>query len=75
MTTARKYGLNNFQRKKTAEWLLNISQAILVGTLIGFFIPGIGAQVGILGVVFGTLFSLGLYILAMQILKEVENDE
>ncbi len=66
---------NNFRRKKTVEWLLNISQAILVGVLIGFFIPEVGTKVGIVGIIFGSIFSLGIYILAMYIAKGVKDDE
>lgn len=39
--------LTNFQRKATAEWLLNISQAVAVGSVGSLFIPGIGERVGL----------------------------
>lgn len=65
-------GLNNFQRKETSRWLLNISQATLVAGLIGYFIPNIGAKVGIeeaLGII---LISAGVYYLAMRVAEEVK---
>lgn len=59
--------LNNFQRKETARWLLNISQAAAIAGAGGLFVPGLGGQVGIIG-------SAVLMILAMYVGREVKDD-
>lgn len=66
---------NDFQRKETARWLLNISQAAAVGGAGSLFIPGVGERIGIQGTVGSTIFALGFYLLAMYIGKEVKNDK
>ena len=42
--------LNNFQRQESARWLLNISQAVIVGGAGSLFIPGVSEKIGIQGV-------------------------
>ena len=65
---------NEFQRKETARWLLNISQAIAVGGIVSLFVPGIGDRVGISGTFASTIIALVLYLIAMYFGKEVKND-
>lgn len=65
---------NNFQRRSTAEWLLNISQASAIGGVGSLFIPGINERVGLEGIIATTMFALVLYMLAMYIGKGVKNE-
>ena len=65
--------LTDFQKKKTAEWLLNISQASVVAGVGGMFIPEIGKQIGLIGAISSVIFALVLYILAMWIAREVKD--
>lgn len=66
--------LNNFQRKETARWLLNISQGVILGGAGTLFIPGVGERFGIyffLAMVLGLI----LYFVAMYIGREVKNND
>ena len=68
--------LNNFQRKETARWLLNISQGVMLGSVGSLlFIPGLDGRVGIIGAGMSMILSLGLYLAAMYVGKEVKNDK
>lgn len=69
----KKEKVNNFQRKATCEWLLNISQAVAVGGAGSLLIPGIGERVGIQGILASTIFALVLYLIAMYIGKNVKS--
>ncbi|MBI5122655.1 hypothetical protein HZA75_02230 [Candidatus Roizmanbacteria bacterium] len=67
--------LTDFQKKKTAEWLLNISQASVVAGVGAIFIPEIGKKVGLIGAILSVLFALVLYILAMWVAREVKDND
>lgn len=66
--------LNNFQRKETARWLLNISQAAAIGGAGALFVPSINDQIGVIGGVASTSLAVYLYLLAMFIGREVKDD-
>lgn len=70
----KKDKFNEFQRKETARWLLNISQAAAVGAAGSLLIPGIIDRISIQGKIASALLALILYILAMYIAKGVKND-
>jgi len=67
--------LTDFQKKKTAEWILNISQASVVAGVGSVFFPEIGKRIGYAGITAGVTFALILYFLAMFILKEVKDND
>lgn len=71
----RKEGLNSFQRQETTRWLLNISQAVVVGGAGSLFIPGISERVGVQGAILSIVLALGLYLMAMIYGKKVKNDD
>lgn len=63
---------NEFQRKETARWLLNISQALAVGGFASLLVPGINERIGTIGTFAYTVFALILYLLAMFIVREIK---
>ena len=65
---------NNFQRKETARWLLNISQAAAIGGVGSLFIPGVGEKVVIEGKIGLVVFALVLYLWAMYIGRSIKNE-
>lgn len=65
---------NNFQKQASAEWLLNISQGIILGGAGTLFIPGIGERFGIY-VIPTTFLGLMLYFVAMYIGQGVKNND
>lgn len=69
----KKDKLNNFQRQETARWLLNISQAVIVGGPGSLFVPGVSERVGLLGATIAVVLALVLYILAMLYGREGKN--
>lgn len=71
---AKSERFNNFQRKETAMWLLNMSQAVAVGGVVSLFIPGAGERVGIVGIVALTGFAFILYFIAMYIGRKVKDE-
>ena len=64
--------LNDKQRKKTADILSELSKDIFLATVIGFFVPGVGSKVGIIGFILGLVVSLIFYFIAMWLLREEE---
>lgn len=62
--------LNNFQRKETARWLLNISQGVILGGAGTLFIPGVSEHFGFY-ITLTIVLGLVLYFGAMYIGREV----
>lgn len=70
---ANRERFNNFQRQETARWLLNISQAVVVGGAGSLFIPGVSDKVGIEGAIASLILAISLYILSMYIGRKVKD--
>lgn len=68
----KKDRLNNFQRQETAKWLLNISQAVIVGGGGSIFVPGLDENIKVQIVSASVILALSLYVLAMYIGRRVK---
>lgn len=72
-TKVKRDSLNNFQRQETARWLLNISQASVIGGAGIVFVLGIDHEVGIRVFALSVTITLVLYLLAMYLGRKVKN--
>ena len=68
----KKDRLNNFQRQETARWLLNISQAVIVGGGGSIFVPGLDENIKVQIVSASVILALSLYVSAMYIGRRVK---
>ena len=64
--------LNEIQLGKTADLSLEVSKAMLIATVVGNLIPGVGERIGIIGSLIGFIIFILSYLFAMWILKEVK---
>lgn len=71
----KKDRLNNFQKKETVRWLLNISQAVVVGGAGSIFVPGVSEKVGTRLAVASILLALALYLISMFISQKVKGND
>ncbi len=69
---SRKREFSELQREKTAEWLLNISQGLLLAVVVGVFVPYLGITISILGVVAGSGLAVVLYLVGMYLIRGVK---
>ena len=71
----KKDRLNNFQRQETARWLLNISQAVIVGGAGSLFIPEVFEKIGARGAIASLILGSILYLVAMYTGRRVKDDK
>lgn len=64
--------LNEVQIAKTADLSLDVGKTILLATVIGLLIPGVGEKVGITGSIVGITAFIACYLFAMWLLREVK---
>lgn len=67
-----KQELSELQREKTAEWLLNISQGVILGVIVAAFLPGLQGKVQVGQVIAGSLLGVVLYLLAIYALRGIK---
>ncbi len=67
----KNQGLNDFQRQETTRFLLNISNATIVGGVGSYFVPGIGERLGIYGSIISIIIAAILYFVAMMYGRKV----
>jgi uncharacterized membrane protein len=60
------------QAEETAKYLLNISQATIIGAVGSLFIPNLAILIRIVLLIFGVLLGFFLYLFAMRLFKEVK---
>ena len=60
--------MNNKQKENTAKTLLDLAKAVIIGFVIGGFIPGSPITVGY--IIWGMSVAMSLYFFAMLFLKE-----
>ena len=70
MTGVKK--LNEIQLEKTADLSLDVGKAMLLATIIGLLIPGVGEKVGLTGSLIGFTVFITCYLFAMWLLREVK---
>ena len=63
--------LNDVQIAKTADLSLDVGKTILLATVIGLLIPGVGDRVGLTGSLIGFIVFTACYLFAMWLLREV----
>lgn len=64
--------LNQIQLEKTADLTLEVAKTVLLATVVGVLIPGVGEKVGITGSLIGFAVFITAYLFAMWLLKEVD---
>jgi hypothetical protein len=66
---------NQSQLEKTADLALEVAKTVLLATVGGVLIPGVGEKVGITGTVIGFIVFIAAYLFAMWLLKGVKDKE
>ena len=64
--------LNEAQLEKTADLSLEVSKTMLLATIVGNLIPGVGERIGIVGSLIGFVIFIISYLFAMWILTGVK---
>jgi hypothetical protein len=66
-STANK--LTNLQIEALSKYFVDLSKILFASAVVGFFIPGYSGEISILTFVLGALFSVGLVLLGILIIK------
>jgi len=64
--------LNEIQVEKTADVSLEVGKTVLLATIIGLLIPGVGEKVGVTGSFIGIVAFIACYLFAMWLLRGVK---
>ncbi len=64
---------NHTQLEKTAELALEVAKTMLLATVVGVLIPGVGDKVGLGGSLIGFAVFIASYLFAMWLLKGVKD--
>ena len=64
--------LNEIQLDKTADVSLEVGKAMLLATVVGPLIPGVGEKVGVMGSIVGIIAFIACYFFAMWLLRGVK---
>jgi len=64
--------LNKLQIEAISKFFADLSKILFASAVVGFFIPGSSGYVNMSVFIFGSLFSLGLFILSIALLKSKE---
>ena len=67
--------LNHAQLEKTADLTLDVAKTVLLATVVGVLIPGVGDKVGLVGSLIGFVVFIAAYLFAMWLLKDVKGGE
>jgi hypothetical protein len=64
---------NQTQLEKTAELALEVAKTMLIATVVGVLLPGVGEKVGLAGSLIGLVVFIASYLFAMWLLKGVKD--